>query len=272
MKIETALILCAGYGKRVKPLTDITPKPLLKINDLTLLQRCINLIEGLDINHILLNTFYLQDEIKNYIKNNNFKAKISIIEDGDQILDTGGGILNLMNSSSSEDFFIFNPDTLWSKDYLIELEEMESIYFKKKLNNVLMLVDENLSFDEFWGSVGFDKYIKTCLWNLKNNKGAKITKKYNINRDTVSISDNEEVLTIVDESAPDPELDLFLEDSQKFLTEEEMLIVSCILRDPNFIKTSGKVCVQAVANALNKPWHEARKVLDCISQKIQNQL
>ena len=148
MKIETALILCAGYGKRVKPLTDITPKPLLKINDLTLLQRCINLIEGLDINHILLNTFYLQDEIKNYIKNNNFKAKISIIEDGDQILDTGGGILNLMNSSSSEDFFIFNPDTLWSKDYLIELEEMESIYFKKKLNNVLMLVDENLSFDK----------------------------------------------------------------------------------------------------------------------------
>ena len=148
MKIETALILCAGYGKRVKPLTDVTPKPLLKINNLTLLQRCINLIEGLNINHILLNTFYLQDEIKNYIKNNNFKAKISIIEDGDQILDTGGGILNLMNSSSSEDFFIFNPDTLWSKDYLIELEEMESIYFKKKLNNVLMLVDENLSFDK----------------------------------------------------------------------------------------------------------------------------
>ena len=148
MKIETALILCAGYGKRVKPLTDVTPKPLLKINDLTLLQRCINFIEGLDINHILLNTFYLQDEIKNYIKNNNFKAKISIIEDGDQILDTGGGILNLMNSSSSENFFIFNPDTLWSKDYLIELEEMESIYFKKKLNNVLMLVDENLSFDK----------------------------------------------------------------------------------------------------------------------------
>ena len=148
MKIETALILCAGYGKRVKPLTDVTPKPLLKINDLTLLQRCINLIESLDINHILLNTFYLQDEIKSYIKNNNFKAKISIIEDGDKILDTGGGILNLMNASSSEDFFIFNPDTLWNKDYLIELKEMESFYFKKKLNNILMLVNQSLSFDE----------------------------------------------------------------------------------------------------------------------------
>ena len=148
MKIETALILCAGYGKRVKPLTDVTPKPLLKINDLTLLHRCINLIESLDINHILLNTFYLQDEIKNYIKNNNFKAKISVIEDGDKILDTGGGILNLMNASSSEDFFIFNPDTLWNKDYLNELKEMESFYFKKKLNNILMLVNQSLSFDE----------------------------------------------------------------------------------------------------------------------------
>ena len=133
MKIETALILCAGYGKRVKPLTDVTPKPLLKINDLTLLQRCINLIESLDINHILLNIFHLQDEIKNYIKNNNFKAKISIIEDGDKILDTGGGILNLMNSSSSEDFFIFNPDTLWSKDYKDEIERNGKYLFQKKI-------------------------------------------------------------------------------------------------------------------------------------------
>ena len=148
MKIETALILCAGYGKRVKPLTDVTPKPLLKIKNLTLLQRCIKLIESLDINRIYLNTFYLQDEIKNYIKNNNFKAKISIVEDGEQILDTGGGILNLINSSSSEDFFVFNPDTIWESDYLNELKEMENLYFKKNLKNILMLVNERLSFDK----------------------------------------------------------------------------------------------------------------------------
>ena len=148
MKIETALILCAGYGKRVKPLTDATPKPLLKIKDLTLLQRCINLIESLDINHIYLNTFYLQDQIKNFIKNNNFKAEISIVEDGEQILDTGGGILNLINSSSSEDFFVFNPDTIWEPDYFTELKEMENLYFSKNLKNILMLVNEDLSFDK----------------------------------------------------------------------------------------------------------------------------
>jgi len=148
MKIKTALILCAGYGKRVKPLTDVTPKPLLKIKNLTLLQRCINLIESLNINQIYLNTFYLQDEIKNYIKNNNFKAKIFIVEDGEQILDTGGGILNLINSSSSEDFFVFNPDTIWEPDYFTELKEMENLYFSKNLKNILMLVNEDLSFDK----------------------------------------------------------------------------------------------------------------------------
>ena len=148
MKIKTALILCAGYGKRVKPLTDATPKPLLKIKNLTLLQRCINLIESLNINQIYLNTFYLQDEIKNYIKNNNFKAKIFIVEDGEEILDTGGGILNLINSSSSEDFFVFNPDTIWEPDYFTELKEMENLYFSKNLKNILMLVNEDLSFDK----------------------------------------------------------------------------------------------------------------------------
>ena len=162
MKIETALILCAGYGKRVKPLTDVTPKPLLKIKNLTLLQRCIKLIESLDINRIYLNTFYLQDEIKNYIKNNNFKAKISIVDDGEQILDTGGGILNLINSSSSEDFFVFNPDTIWESDYLNELKEMENLYFKKNLKNILMLVNERLSFDK---NLNVENFSIRNIWN-----------------------------------------------------------------------------------------------------------
>ena len=70
------------------------------------------------------------------------------MEDGEQILDTGGGILNLINSSSSEDFFVFNPDTIWEPDYFTELKEMENLYFSKNLKNILMLVNEDLSFDK----------------------------------------------------------------------------------------------------------------------------
>ena len=57
MKINTALILCAGLGKRLNPLTLTTPKPLLQLKNITMLERCINLIIELVIKKILLNTF-----------------------------------------------------------------------------------------------------------------------------------------------------------------------------------------------------------------------
>ena len=61
MKVKTALILCAGLGKRLNPLTLEKPKPLLEINNLTLLENTINLIKNLGIKKIKLNTFYLKD-------------------------------------------------------------------------------------------------------------------------------------------------------------------------------------------------------------------
>jgi MurNAc alpha-1-phosphate uridylyltransferase len=98
MKINTALILCAGFGKRLNPLTLDTPKPLIELNNVSVLETCINLIESLDIKEIFINTFYLKDQIHNFINIKNFKPKISIIEDGKNILDTGGGIKNMLTT------------------------------------------------------------------------------------------------------------------------------------------------------------------------------
>ncbi|WP_440697810.1 sugar phosphate nucleotidyltransferase [Candidatus Pelagibacter sp. HIMB1709] len=148
MKINTALILCAGYGKRLNPLTLDAPKPLLEINNVTMLEKCIQLIKNLGIKKILINTFYLKDHFPKFLKNKNFDIDIEILEDGKEILDTGGGILNLINHSNENDFIIFNPDTLWAKEHLTEIEEMEEFYFSKNLNNILLLVNKNLSFDK----------------------------------------------------------------------------------------------------------------------------
>ena len=148
MKINTALVLCAGYGKRLNPLTLKNPKPLLKLNNLTLLENTINLIKKLGINEIKLNTFYLKDQIKIFIEEKNFDVKIEIIEDGNEILDTGGGIFNMINSLKEENFMVFNPDTVWSIDYLNCIKEMENFYFLKKIQNILMVVNKDLSFDK----------------------------------------------------------------------------------------------------------------------------
>ena len=148
MKINTALVLCAGYGKRLNPLTLTEPKPLLKINETTLLENCINLIESLEIKKVIINTFYLKEKIENFIKINKFNLDIKIINDGKIILNTGGGILNMMNSSSESDFLTFNPDTVWNKEYIKYIQNMEKLYFTKKIKNILLLVNKNFSFDK----------------------------------------------------------------------------------------------------------------------------
>ena len=148
MRINTAFILCAGFGKRLNPLTLDTPKPLIKLNNIEVLETCINLIENLGIQKITLNTFYLKDQIHNFINSKKFKSKISIIEDGESILDTGGGINNMMKHTSEDNVLIFNPDTIWKKNYFNEIIEMENMYFSKKLKNILLLVKKELSFDK----------------------------------------------------------------------------------------------------------------------------
>ena len=148
MKINTALILCGGLGKRLTPLTLKTPKPLLKLHNITMLENCINLIIKLEIKKILLNTFHLKNQIIEFVKNKSFPVDIEIIEDGEKILDTGGGILNMINNSSEDDFIVFNPDTLWSENYITDINKMKNFYFSKNLKNILLITNKKFSFDK----------------------------------------------------------------------------------------------------------------------------
>ena len=167
MKINTALILCAGFGKRLNPLTKKIPKPLLELNNITMLENCINLNIKLGVTKILLNTFHLGDQIINFIKKKNFSIDIQIIEDRKNILDTGGGILNMINRSKDKNYLIFNPDTLWNENYINEINKMENFYFSNKLNNLLLVTNKKLSFDK---DLSGDFELKDNLLNRKNTK------------------------------------------------------------------------------------------------------
>ena len=148
MRIKTAIILCAGFGKRLHPLTLNKPKPLLDLFNKTLLEHTLNLIKKLNIKKVKLNTFYLGEKIENFIMHKNFDLEIDIVNEGAQILDTGGGILNLIKNCNEENFLVFNPDTYWNDQYLEDIKEMEKIYFDKKIENILLVVNKNSSFDK----------------------------------------------------------------------------------------------------------------------------
>ena len=147
MKIETAIILCAGYGKRLHPITLEVPKPLIKIKNKSLLLNTIELVANLGIKKIKLNTYYLAEQIEDFVNKLENYGKIEIVKDGDEILDTGGGIKNIMKTSTDENFLVLNPDTIWNLGYKKIILEMIEYYKLKNLNNLLMVAHKSKSYD-----------------------------------------------------------------------------------------------------------------------------
>ncbi len=165
MNIKYGMILAAGLGKRMQPLTLKIPKPLLEINNSTLLERAINLLISHGVQEISINVHYLPDQIKTFINRKKFKVKITISNEENLLLDTGGGVLKGTQNFGDNPFFVINPDTVWSKHYLPELKSLEAIYLKNN-KPTLLLVNKKLSIDpSFKGD-----------FNLNNEKISKDSK------------------------------------------------------------------------------------------------
>ena len=153
------MVLAAGLGKRMQPLTLKTPKPLLEINNVSLLERAINLLIKSGVDEISINVHHLPEQIEKFIREKKFKVEVNISKETDALLDTGGGILEATKHFNDNPFYVINPDTLWSDRYIEEVKRLEDSYLKNK-KPTLLLVNKKLSFD---GSFKGD-------FNLTNNQ------------------------------------------------------------------------------------------------------
>ena len=168
MKVKKAIILGAGFGKRMRPITKKIPKPLVKINGVTLLENSIKFLISLGVKHIVVNAHHLHKEIVNFVKRKKFSSKIHVIVEKRKILDTGGGILNASKKFKKQIFFVLNPDTIWRKEYKKEFRKLEKVYLKNK-KMTMLLVSKRKSFDRsFRGD--FNLNSKNQILRQKNNK------------------------------------------------------------------------------------------------------
>ena len=149
----------------------------------------------------------------------------------------------------------------------LQMAALEAVIGYEKQND-----GQNGKFDDFWGSKGFDQYIKTVLWNHKNSKGKNISKKYHITRDTVSVSNNEEVIKLEDEKSNSFEFSLFLQDVHNTLPNRESNVLRELIQSPNLIKPNGKVNLSLLAENQGTTVYEVRKHLTNIAEKINNEL
>jgi MurNAc alpha-1-phosphate uridylyltransferase len=154
MPIRHAMILAAGLGKRMLPLTTKTPKPLINVGPKNLLERSIELLIKIGIDELVINTHHLSHQIDHFLKNKNYGISISTIKE-DELLDTGGGILNATKRFKNNPFFVINPDTIWSKNYYEELKILENLYLENN-KPILLLVNKINSYDKsFEGDFNF---------------------------------------------------------------------------------------------------------------------
>ena len=167
--IKKAMILSAGFGKRLNPLTLNLPKPLLKIGKETLLSNTIHFLEKFEIKEAIINVHYLADQIIEYVDKKKFNLKINIINENKKILDTGGGILNALKYFN-ESFICINPDTIWNLNYLEELKKMENNFSLNKDKCCLLVVDKEKSFDK---NLKGDFNLKSNLIKRKKDESLK---------------------------------------------------------------------------------------------------
>ena len=168
MKIKKAIILGAGFGKRMRPITKKIPKPLVKINGVTLLENSIKFLSSLGVNHIVVNAHHLHKEIVNFVKRKRFSSKVNVVVDKRKILYTGGGILNATKQFKKEIFFVLNPDTLWRRGYKNEFRKLEKVYLKNK-KPTMLLVSKSKSYDRSLKG-DFNLNSKNEILRQKNNK------------------------------------------------------------------------------------------------------
>ena len=155
MLIKKAIILAAGFGKRLLPLTKERPKPLLEIGGKKLIEYSIDLLRENNITEIIINSHYLHEKISEFITKKYPNISLSYEKN---ILDTGGGILNAMSFFEQKNFFVLNSDTVWTRSYSDDLHKLKEVFKNGNNKAALLLAHKKNSFDKnLSGDFSLDK-------------------------------------------------------------------------------------------------------------------
>ena len=165
------MILAAGIGTRMKPLTDSKPKALVTVNGKTLLELAILKLKNTGINNIIVNVHHFPDMIINYLEqNNNFGTNLIISDERNELLNTGGGIKKAEHFlAKSTDFFVYNVDIISDID-------LNSMYCKhKEYGGIATLAVKKRNTSRYFL---FDEQLNLCGWENAKNKDILINREF----------------------------------------------------------------------------------------------
>lgn len=137
---KTAMVLAAGLGTRMRPITDTLPKPLVEIAGRTLLDRGLDALAGAGVEKAVVNVHHLSAMIAAHVAGYT-KPRIIISDESDRLLDSAGGIVRALPELGPDPFYILNADTFWIERGTPELERLAATWDDARMDILLMLAN-----------------------------------------------------------------------------------------------------------------------------------
>jgi N-acetyl-alpha-D-muramate 1-phosphate uridylyltransferase len=136
--IDTAMVLAAGFGKRMRPLTDTIPKPLVKVGGKPLIQYAFDRLREARVSRAVVNGHYLADQIEHWAKTQTAPAAV-FSDERDEILETGGGIVRALPLLGDKPFYVMNADCFWIDGAVPALKKLAERWDDSKMDCLLLL-------------------------------------------------------------------------------------------------------------------------------------
>lgn len=137
---KTAMVLAAGLGKRMRPLTATRPKPLIEVAGQSLLDHLLERLSAAGVERAVVNVHYLADAVEAHLKKNAHGLDISISDERGLLLETGGGMVQALPLIDADPFLVVNSDNLWIDGPADTLKLLASHWDGSKMDALLLLV------------------------------------------------------------------------------------------------------------------------------------
>lgn len=134
------MLLAAGLGIRMRPLTTKLPKPLVRIHGVSLLDRALSALEKAGVETVIINVHHHANQIENQLKKTVTSLKIIVSDERDRLLESGGGVIRALPDLGSEPFYIVNCDSFWIDAAASNLQLLAKQFLPSIMDMLLLTV------------------------------------------------------------------------------------------------------------------------------------
>lgn len=139
-KIETAMVMAAGLGTRMRPLTDNRPKPLVEVAGKAMIDHCFEKLVEVGIGKAVVNVHYCADMMEAHLAALAYPIDIRVSDERAQLLETGGGLVQAEPMIAEDIFFCINSDNLWTDGPTNSLHQLSELWNEERMDALLLLI------------------------------------------------------------------------------------------------------------------------------------